>query len=57
MIFCTGFIWAHKVVWISYRPSEPVTGVRIPMGPFIIRYYLNLHDYLSINKKSIDSFY
>jgi hypothetical protein len=24
---------AYEVVWISFRPSEPDTGVQIPIGP------------------------
>jgi hypothetical protein len=32
--FPCSFIWAYEVVWISFRPSEPDTGVRIPIGPF-----------------------
>ena len=27
------YTWACEVVRISYRPSEPVTRVRIPTGP------------------------
>ena len=26
-------LWAYEVVWISFRPSEPDTGVQIPIGP------------------------
>jgi hypothetical protein len=25
---------AHRLAWIDFRPSEPETGVRIPLGPF-----------------------
>jgi hypothetical protein len=27
-------LWAYEVVWISFRPSEPDTGVQIPIGSF-----------------------
>ena len=39
------FYWAHKVVWISYWPSEPVTGVRIPIGPYILTVYIGAYDF------------
>ena len=36
-LFCFSkkLVWTYEVVWISYRPSEPVTGVRIPIGPYL----------------------
>ncbi len=32
------FYWACEVVWISFRPSEPDTRVRIPTGPFFLSF-------------------